>query len=165
MNQACIYFWKISEPTYGCFSNWFHSPFSDNNNNQFGTAEHYLMYRKALLMGDQTIANQILQTHDPKLVKDLGRKVRNWDEATWELHRERIMFEAIYAKCMAHPAILQTLLGTGDKQIAEASPYDTIWGIGITAAEANRGTRWRGLNLLGESLMAVRSSFQEEQEN
>lgn len=42
--------------------------------------------------------------------------------------------------------------------LAEASPYDTKWGIGLTADDphARRRHFWRGRNLLGEVLMEVR---------
>ena len=53
------------------------------------------------------------------------------------------------------------LLGTGQRVIVEASPYDAIWGIGLTAhdAAANDPTQWRGLNLLGFVLMVVREQL------
>ena len=31
-----------------------------------------------------------------------------------------------------------------------ASPYDKIWGIGITKEDAEAGKEWKGLNLLGK---------------
>ncbi|CAB1109084.1 unnamed protein product [Ectocarpus sp. CCAP 1310/34] len=46
------------------------------------------------------------------------------------------------------------LLGSGDKILAEASPYDRVWGIGPQAdhPDARCTSRWRGLNLLGATL-------------
>ena len=43
----------------------------------------------------------------------------------------------------------------------EASPYDTVWGIGTGAGlkHATQPSRWRGLNLLGFALMNVRWSI------
>ena len=46
--------------------------------------------------------------------------------------------------------------------IAEASPYDRIWGIGISVAEAGDGDEWRGTNLLGIALMRVRDMIVNE---
>jgi ribA/ribD-fused uncharacterized protein len=53
------------------------------------------------------------------------------------------------------------LIWTGDKILVEASPYDTIWGIGLKATDerATDITQWRGENLLGFSLMIVRDKF------
>jgi len=42
--------------------------------------------------------------------------------------------------------------------LAEASPFDTKWGIGLSADDprARRRRQWQGRNLLGEVLMEVR---------
>ena len=49
-------------------------------------------------------------------------------------------------------------ISTGDKIIVEASPYDSIWGIGMGAKDENieDPTAWNGENLLGFALMEVR---------
>jgi hypothetical protein len=51
------------------------------------------------------------------------------------------------------------LLGTGDRVLVEASPVDSVWGIGLAAADekALNPRTWRGLNLLGFALMDVRA--------
>ena len=49
------------------------------------------------------------------------------------------------------------LLGTLALALAEASPHDSIWGIGISASRAAAGTKWNGLNLLGQVLERVRA--------
>ena len=45
--------------------------------------------------------------------------------------------------------------------MVEASPVDRIWGIGLAkdADAAHDPLRWRGLNLLGFALMAVREQL------
>ena len=50
------------------------------------------------------------------------------------------------------------LLSTADTVIVEASPYDTIWGIGLLASDtkAQQAGTWLGENLLGFALMEVR---------
>jgi ribA/ribD-fused uncharacterized protein len=158
-NQEVIYFWRETESDYGCFSNWYPSPFTEDGK-LFPTSEHYLMYHKALLMGDVIIAEAILNAVTPKRVKDLGRKVANWDENKWVKNRKKIMYNGILAKCNAHKSIKNCLLATQNKVIAEASPYDKIWGIGLTKFQALGNKPWEGLNLLGEVLMKVRKHYQ-----
>ena len=53
------------------------------------------------------------------------------------------------------------LLSTGDKLLAEASPYDKIWGIGLSGDEivAWNTETWKGTNLLGKILMRVRDEL------
>lgn len=43
--------------------------------------------------------------------------------------------------------------------LVEASPVDTIWGVGLAADDVRieQPELWRGLNLLGFALMKVRS--------
>jgi ribA/ribD-fused uncharacterized protein len=155
-----VYFWRQTEQPYGVFSNWANSPFTDLEGHVFLTCEHYLMYYKALLMNDDVIADAIIHCKSPKRVKALGRRVRNWDEQKWVANREEIMFQGIFLKCIENENIKTLLLQTKDKIIAEASPYDSIWGIGITEKDAKSGVPFKGLNLLGKALMQVRSKLQ-----
>ncbi len=55
------------------------------------------------------------------------------------------------------------LLETAERALVEASPFDRIWGIGFTAADAVRTPKkeW-GQNLLGEALMRVRARIRAE---
>ena len=76
-------------------------------------------------------------------------------------HRYDLVVAANAAKFGRHAALKNFLLGTGTRVLVEASPTDTIWGIGLSAAqpEARYPSRWRGLNLLGFALMDVRTSL------
>ena len=120
-----------------------------------------MMYHKALLMGDGEIARQILDNPDPSVAKKLGQCVSPWDEARWISERCRIMYEACHAKFSSHPELAALLLATGDLGIAEASPLDKIWGIGmgVTNPLAENPLRWKGQNLLGKVLMKVREDL------
>lgn len=158
-----VFFYGHTEgKKHACFSNWYPSPFTKDGI-RFENTEQYLMYRKALLMGDNSIALQILKTPDPKDVKALGRKVKNWDEEKWIAHREQIMYDGCLAK-FSNPenvALKNELLATYPKRLVEASPYDTIWGIGLGANDerAKQQSNWKGLNLLGKTLDKVRNNL------
>ena len=43
--------------------------------------------------------------------------------------------------------------------IAEASPYDKIWGIGLRSNPGLTKKDWKGQNLLGQILMDVRNDL------
>jgi len=141
-----------------CFSQWFASPFTIDGV-RYPTAEHFMMAGKARLFGDQKIEEKILQSSHPKQAKELGRKVRGFDEATWLRERYRLVVEGNLAKFSQNAALKQFLLGTGKRVLVEASPYDRIWGIGLAAdhPDAEKPAAWKGLNLLGFALMEVRS--------
>lgn len=57
------------------------------------------------------------------------------------------------------------LLKTYPKILVEASPYDTIWGIGLAAGDPRAlcESKWRGLNLLGYILTIVRDNLMEQE--
>ena len=55
------------------------------------------------------------------------------------------------------------MLSTKQKILVEASPVDKIWGIGLAENTSNidNPLTWRGKNLLGFALMAVRQQLHE----
>ena len=56
-------------------------------------------------------------------------------------------------------------LSTGNKRLAEASPLDPVWGVGLRADDprANHPRQWRWKKLLGEALSAVREAIRESE--
>ncbi len=116
------------------------------------------MYEKAKLMGDTKSVEKILKTTNPYLVKKYGREVKPWNEILWQQNREKIMVDVCFSKFTSSPILREVLLETGNLILVEASPKDRIWGIGL--GENYPGIEdpknWRGLNLLGKSLMTVR---------
>jgi ribA/ribD-fused uncharacterized protein len=73
-----IYFFGYEGPDPEvCFQQWYPSTFVDNDlagSPSFPTSEHYMMYRKALLFGDQAVAEKILASETPDEAKTLGRQ-------------------------------------------------------------------------------------------
>ena len=59
--------------------------------------------------------------------------------------------------------LLKYLLTTGDQILCEASPVDSIWGIGLeeNSDMIENPYTWKGQNLLGFALMEVRDFFRE----
>ncbi|KAH8204204.1 hypothetical protein TruAng_001624 [Truncatella angustata] len=58
----------------------------------------------------------------------------------------------------------EVLLGTGNRELVEASPYDRIWGVGFREEDAERNRESWGANLLGKALMEVREEFRKEED-
>jgi ribA/ribD-fused uncharacterized protein len=144
----------------GCLSQWYPAPFTVDGV-RYATAEHFMMAGKARLFGDAEAEKLVLAHDDPGKAKGAGRKVRGFDEETWAERRYGLVVAANEAKFGQRPALRDFLLSTGDRVLVEASPYDTVWGIGLSASqpEAARPSQWRGLNLLGFALMDVRDSL------
>lgn len=98
---------------------------------------------------------------DPAKCKQLGRQVKGLDTSAWDRWKEDVVYHANLAKFSQNENARQTLLSTGNKILAEASPYDTIWGIGMEASDPNSTSpaKWNGKNLLGKALMRVRDAL------
>lgn len=147
-------------PGHGCFSQWWPAPFSVDGV-VYPTAEHWMMAGKARLFGDEEGLAAVLAAHGPREAKTAGRKVRCFDQTRWAEERYGIVVAGTRFKFTQHPALAKVLIDTGTAVLAEASPGDRIWGIGLPAEhdDARDPARWRGLNLLGRALMEVRDSL------
>lgn len=157
-----LFFWghqksKSGELTSSCFSQWWASPFTVDGV-KFNTAEHWMMAQKALLFDDKEIYEQVIMAKSPAEAKALGRQVRNFDEATWNNKRFEIVLKGSLEKFTQHEDLKAFLLNTKERVLVEASPVDSIWGIGLAADsdKAENPKLWNGLNLLGFALMEVR---------
>jgi ribA/ribD-fused uncharacterized protein len=153
-------------PPYGgiinatCLSQWWQADFVLDDET-YRSAEHFMMASKAMLFDDHETAEKIRQDPNPKNAKILGREVAGFDKETWEDHRFDIVVDGNLAKFSQNRKLLKYLLGTGESVLVEASPHDTVWGIGLDRdnKDAIRPDYWRGLNLLGFALMEVREQL------
>ncbi|MFJ6083149.1 NADAR family protein [Streptomyces sp. NPDC092369] len=146
-----------------CLSQWWPAPFTVDGV-EYGTAEHWMMARKARLFGDAEAERRVLDAGHPSLAKKAGRLVRGFDEATWQRERFAIVVEGSVHKFTAHADLREYLLTTGERVLVEASPVDRVWGIGLPADDpvAQDPERWRGPNLLGFALMEARARLRGE---
>lgn len=127
----------------------------------FTSAEHYMMARKAALFGDQDTLEKIMRVAKPREAKALGRKVRGFNQATWNHEARAIVYDGNMAKFGQNPRLLQLLADTNEKILVEASPVDRIWGIGLAAnsPDLEHPERWPGTNWLGQVLEMVRADL------
>ena len=152
-----VFFWG------SVFSNWAEAKF-EYKGHEFNNTEQAFMWEKAMFFDDKKIAQKILENENPKDCKDLGRKVKHFDQESWMINCFTFMVAVNYAKYTQHPELKETLLSTGDKVIVEASPHDKIWGIGLHWNDDRclDESNWEGMNLLGKALMHVRETLKFE---
>ena len=74
-----------------------------------------------------------MSSSDPSTRKRIGRSVRNVDSAAWDREKQIAVLSGKYAKFTQNPAMKRHRLSTGNKWLAEASPLDPVWGIGLQA--------------------------------
>ncbi len=141
-------------------SQWYYSDFVIDEI-LFNCCEQWMMYSKAILFNDQAKAEEILEEPKANLQRKLGRQVRYYKQDIWEKQRKKIVFEGNFAKFSQNVLLKNYLLNTGNKKLAEASPTDLIWGIGLDINDERIYDRknWTGINLLGEILMKVREKL------
>ncbi len=146
--------------TASCLSQWFPAAF-EIDGIKYPTAEHFMMAEKARLFNDSEMLQSILECKTPKEAKAFGRKVQNFDGLIWQKHCSEIVVKANLAKFSSNAAMADWLLLTAPKVLVEASMWDKIWGIGMTAqAPGARDPKlWKGLNLLGFALMETRDGL------
>lgn len=149
------YFWNT------IYSQWYISNDKDylfeENGIGFITAEHYMMYYKAIVFCDFETADKILKTIHPKDVKRLGRLVKNYDDSIWNEKRFDIVVSGNILKFSQNPKLLKDLKKYTDKIFVEASPDDKIWGIGLHYDDDRvlDEELWQGQNLLGKAINKV----------
>lgn len=161
--KGYVLFWK------SFLGNWSRTPNGiEYDGHKFPTSEHVFMYIKAKLFGDLETAEKILNTDNPKEAKDLGRQVKGFNEQTWDARREGAMYDALMARARDdekfRKAIVKYVAADPLIKFVEASPFDTIWGIGMSEDDPDikDEKKWKGKNLLGKTMTRVANWWYEE---
>ncbi len=149
-----VFFWG------GIYSQW-HRARIKIDGMYFHTCEHWMIYNKAKFFNDQEALAEIAKTKDPGRHKSIGRKVKNFDRDKWNTISRLVVYRGNLAKFTQHRDLMEELSLTEGQLIVEASPTDSVWGIGMEKddPDALYPSRWRGTNWLGEAIMQVRSDI------
>lgn len=115
--------------------------------------------------GNPCVVDQIIKANTPSEVKRLGGKgsLQCFDDKVWAPIREQIMYIACLGKFSQNAELRTILLSTGNHHLVEAAPRDMIWGVGMSINDPQimYPNKWKGLNLLGKTLMKVRESLKD----
>lgn len=161
-----VFFWGHNDRGNGlakaCLSQWYPCSFVVDGQ-YYNCTEQYMMAEKARVFGDEDVRQQILAEYNQMMIKKLGRKVRNFDDAVWKSARFDVVVKGNLAKFSQNERLKSYLLSTADRIIVEASPKDDVWGIGLeeSAIDVINPRKWKGTNLLGFALMEVRDLLKE----
>ena len=165
MNQGeelkFILFWGHTEKpgrvTKACLSQWYPCRF-EVDGVTYCCTEQYMMAQKAVLFCDRENYERIMTSDQAKEIKALGREIRDFDQEKWDERKYPIVLKGNIAKFSQNEPLKEFLLETGGAVLAEASPYDGIWGIRLAADDplAMDPKKWKGENLLGFALMETR---------
>lgn len=126
------------------------------------SSEQLYMWLKAKHFGKHQEANDIMASKTPFVAKTIGRSIQiDLDE--WHHVSYSYMLQALFVK-FNHPhfnRILQNSFNNKNRYLIEASPVDSIWGIGLGARNAllTPARFFPGQNKLGHALMETREHF------
>lgn len=160
-----IFFWSHRPKRMGiidqsCFSQWWKSSFTVENI-KYQSAEHWMMAEKAKLFNDEKMFKKIINASSPAFAKKLGSQIEKFDEKTWDKHKFDIVIKGNFYKFSQNKSLKEYLINTGQRVLAEASPIDKIWGIGLSKDNKNieNPLLWEGKNLLGFAIMKAREQI------
>ena len=116
---------------------------------------------KARLFEDHRTVELIMSSPDPSTHTNASVEAYATLTPLLGTERSNAVLSGNYAKFTQNPAMKHHLLSTGNKRLAEASPPDPVWGVGLRADDPRaKGPRqWRGTHSLGEALSAIREDF------
>jgi hypothetical protein len=151
-----FFFFGASSP----LSNWYAKSFVVKGI-RFAHVEQFMMYCKAKLFGDEVAAAKIMQSDNPAVSKEWGRKVKNFDKQVWDSKCRYYVYVGALAKFQQNPSTHAYLLSTNGKELVEAAGGDKIWGVGLWADDPRilDRNKWRGTNWLGLTLEQVRETI------
>ncbi len=151
MEETFSLFWD------GPYSQWYTCPFTFYGI-KFNCNEQMMMYAKAITFGDEESARAIMATENPRAQKKIGRGIAGYTDEKWKAVCNEVVYVANFCKFVQNPYELEILLADEADVIVEASPYDTVWGIGLGEADPRCLNReeWLGENRLGQMITDVR---------
>lgn len=143
----------------GPLSNFYKAPFTVDGI-EFCCGEQWMMFTKAKVFKDDEASAKILAEKEPKKIKALGRKVKNYDEDTWlrEGLESGELKRGWTEKFKQSTVCLNELKKSIGKKIVEASLWDKKWGVGLSPKDprVQDPSEWKGTNLLGKELDKIR---------
>lgn len=161
--NGVVLLWKDTEDN-GYLSNWGKSTLAIEGVS-YGCVEQWLMASKASLCKDEAVREQVMATSNPRKQKALGRSLdKKMVTRCWKVPQKwAVQLQGARAKFQQNGKLAVKLLRTGQKRIAEASPSDSVFGIGLSPSNplAQDPANWNGLNLLGRALEKVREEVRQ----
>jgi len=149
-----MYFWG------GIYSQWYESTFEEGGI-KYLSAEQYMMAHKAKAFGQEEVYEKVMSSNNPQAAKELGQSITNFSDNVWDSVKTKIVTQGNYLKFLQNEDLLKTLTAHKHLTLVEASPTDTVWGIGLhyDQKEVLDEALWQGKNLLGICIMRARGKI------
>ncbi|EKM52566.1 uncharacterized protein PHACADRAFT_66300, partial [Phanerochaete carnosa HHB-10118-sp] len=142
-----ILFYERGQPYYE-FTNF--APYTvEFDGKVYPTSEHLFQAYKFLNTRPE-LAERIRSAPSPREALEEATRMRKLQRSDWFDVNIGVMEQLLEAKFTQHTTLRDLLLGTGEREIVEASPVDAFWGFGKDR---------QGRNELGKALMRLRDKL------
>jgi len=150
---------KIKYFYNGELCQWYQSEMIENGVT-FNCAEQYMMYWKARLFKDEYNKEQILKERVPTFIKRYGREIKNFNQEVWDYFKYEIVVRGNVLKFSQNEELYSYIKEYDE--FVEASPYDKIWGVGLSENDPliHDKSNWLGENLLGKAISEAKRRIQ-----
>lgn len=150
-DTSTLFFYERDRPYYE-FTN-FASYDVEYRGKIYPTSEHLFQARK-FIDSRPELAEQIRTTPNSRAALETATRLRKLQRSDWYNVNISVMEEVVLLKFTQHRKLYEMLLGTGDRELVEASPVDAFWGYGHDR---------KGRNELGKALMKIRDQLRRNQ--
>jgi ribA/ribD-fused uncharacterized protein len=127
----------------------------------YSCGEQFLQWKKAILFKCDSIAKEIMNTSNPANMKRLGGKIPNFNPKVWNDNAPEIALQCQKNRFEQNPSLKSYLLKTAPNKLYEASPRDSVWGIGCSMSDPEilkKEKNW-GQNIQGKTLEVIRNQL------
>jgi ribA/ribD-fused uncharacterized protein len=130
---------------------------------EYRSTEQYLFAERAKVKDKMEIMEKIMRNRSARIAKQLGEQEVPWEESVeeWRDFAGKKLTVANRAKYTQNDELRQLLFKTAPKVLAEASPSDTYWGVGLRKndPQIHKASLWKGENAMGKILMNIRDEL------
>lgn len=127
---------------------------------EFATCKQYYEWCKARFFDDPVAGKEIEEALNAKEATNAGRKVKGFDEATWQTVARSFMYMSNYMKFKRNEILKEKLMDSHPRRLVFVDA-GKIWGVQVDlgAPHVDDHTKWQGSNALGDILTRLREDL------
>ena len=127
---------------------------------KYTSSEQYIQEQKSIFFNNFEVAERIRNSATPLDAKTLSYDISNYNHSAWVSVAGNFLTIALKNKFAQNEHCRSYLCDTQSKLLGEATK-DMTWGTGISLDNptSTDSANWTGANLMGKTLMTVRSDF------
>ena len=134
------------------------------HNGGFPSVRQYYEISKAQYYKNSDMVVRMMNVKDESGLMSMAERIEGFDERIWNGMAGAVLYRGLVAFFESSPYLVPELMKTDDEVIVYCDPLDPILGNGLEVDDdANeKMENWKGQNLYGFTLMAVREYFRKK---